>query len=179
MKFNLKESVSILSSTPDVIDSLLSNLTTDWLMSNEGVDTWSPAEIVCHLIHCEDDDWITRMKIILSDDKVKMFTPFDRTFGFEKANTNSIDVLINEFKSKRKKNLEYMSSLNLNENDLNKKGVHPDLGEVTLKQLLATWVVHDFSHIAQINRILAKQYKDETGPWRKYFPILEERKLNR
>jgi hypothetical protein len=174
MKFDLSKSLEILQSTPYILEKQLCGLSVDWLMQNEGEGTWSPAEIVCHLIHCEEEDWITRMKIILSDEKNKKFKPFNRTKGFEKSKEQTIIELINEFKNLRGENLKYLKSLNLTDKDLNKTGIHPEFGEVTLNELLSTWVVHDFSHIAQISRIMAKQYKKEVGPWKKYLPILEK-----
>jgi len=177
MKFDLTEAIGILESTPLILDKQLAGLSKNWLSNNEGESTWTPAQIVCHLIHCEDDDWIPRLKIILNNAGEKKFKPFDRTFGFENADKFTINELLDEFRNKRNENLEYLKSLKLDENDMDKKGIHPDFGEVTLRQLLSTWVVHDLSHIAQINRVMSFQYKDETGPWKKYFPILSKRKL--
>lgn len=172
MNFDLNKSLEILETTPFVLEKQLAGLSKEWLMSNEGQGSWTPAEIVCHLIHCEKEDWIARMKIILSNSKERKFEPFNRTEGFEKSNTHTIAELVNEFKSLRVNNLNYLQSLKLTEDDLNKTGIHPGFGEVTLKQLISTWVVHDLSHIAQINRIMAKQYSGEVGPWSQYLPIL-------
>jgi hypothetical protein len=174
MEFELNKSLEILESTPAVLEKQLKGLSKEWLIQNEGDGTWTPAEIVCHLIHCEEDDWITRTKIILSDSKDKKFLPFDRTKGFENSKTQTITELLTEFKSLRVQNLVYLKSLKLTEKNMKQPGIHPDFGEVTLKQLLATWVVHDLSHISQINRIMAKQYSDEVGPWKQYLPILEK-----
>jgi uncharacterized damage-inducible protein DinB len=174
MKFNLSKSMEVLRSTPNVLGKQLGGLSKEWVNKNEGKGTWTPAEIVCHLIHCEEEDWITRTKIILSDKENKKFEPFNRTKGFQKSKKKPVSELINEFKSLRKKNLKFLDSLKLTGKQLNKAGIHPDFGEVTLRQLLSTWVVHDLSHIAQINRIMAKQYKTQVGPWKKYLPILEK-----
>lgn len=176
MKFNLKEALEILESTPSVLEKLLGNLNQNWLSKNEGKNSWTPAQIICHLIHCEDDDWITRLDIILKNED-KTFKPFDRTFGFEKAESESINTLLNEFKRKRNDSLQYLKSLNLNEDALDKRGIHPEFGEVTLRQLLATWAVHDLSHTSQITRVMSYQYKEETGPWKQYLPILNSKKI--
>ncbi|MEO8210206.1 MAG: DinB family protein [bacterium] len=174
MKFDLSKSLEILQSTPYVLEKQLCNLSNEWLIQNEGEGTWNSVEIICHLIHCEKEDWIARMKIILNDKGNKKFEPFNRTKGFEKSKVETITELVDEFKKLREENLDYLRSQMLTENDLDKTGIHPDFGEVTLKQLLATWVVHDLSHIAQINRVLAKQYTDEVGQWKEYLPILKK-----
>ncbi len=173
MKFDINKSLEILHSTPLVLEKQLSDLSRDWFMNNEGEGTWTPAEIICHLIHCEEEDWTERMKIILSDEEDKKFKPFNRTKGFEKSKTQTIKELLTEFKLLRKNNLKYLKSLKLSDSELSKTGIHPDFGEVTLGQLLATWVVHDLSHIAQISRVMANQYADEVGPWSEYLPILK------
>ncbi len=168
------KSIEILSSTPAVLKEQLEGLSREWLFVRESKDSWNPAEIVCHLIHCEKDDWLPRIKIILSDAARKEFRPFNRTEGFEKSESQTINELLTEFSILRKENLEYLKSLPLDNEHLNNTGIHPEFGEVTLKQLLSTWVVHDLSHIVQINRILAKQYADEVGPWISYLQILKK-----
>ncbi len=173
MKFDLNKSFEVLSSTPSVLENLLSGLSPEWVMQNEGEGTWTPAEIICHLIHCEEEDWVLRMKVILNDSGDKKFKPFDRTMGFEKSREKTIAELVSEFKKLREANLRYLRSTELKEEQLNKTGIHPDFGEVTLSQLLATWVVHDLSHLAQISRVMSKQYAEEAGPWKEYLPILK------
>lgn len=171
MKFDLNKSIEILSCTPSVLESLLQNLSDTWLFSNEGPDSWSPFDIVGHLVHGEQTDWMERTNIILfSADK--HFRKFDRFAQFEESKGKTITQLLAEFRKLREKNIEYLKSLALREEKLALKGIHPAFGEVTLKQLLATWVVHDLNHIAQISRVLAKQYSDETGPWIEYLPLL-------
>jgi hypothetical protein len=172
MKFDLNKLLEVLESTPSVLGSMLSGLNSDWVMQNEGGDSLTPAEIVCHLIHCEEEDWIPRINIILDESPDKKFKPFERTKGFEKSKEKTIIELVNEFEKLREKNLKYLKSIDLTEEQLTKTGIHPDFGEVTLKQLLATWIVHDLSHIAQINRVMSKQYSNEVGPWKQYLPIL-------
>ncbi|MDQ3020197.1 MAG: DinB family protein [Bacteroidota bacterium] len=174
MEFDLNKSLEILQGTPYVLEKQLCGLSREWLMQNEGEGTWNSAEIVCHLIQCEEEDWIARMKIILNEEGNKKFMDFNRTKGFEKSKEKTITELVSEFRMLRKENLEYLESHMLTGSDLDKTGVHPDFGEVTLKQLLATWVVHDLSHISQINRILAKQYREEVGPWIEYLQVLKK-----
>lgn len=174
MKFNLNKSFEILRNTPFVLEKLFIGLNRDWLICNEGKGTWSPVEILCHLIHCEVDDWIPRMKIILSNNNNKQFKPFNRKEGFENVKEKSINELMTKFRKLRNKNLIYLKSIKLSANYLSKTGIHPEFGEVNLKQLIATWVVHDLSHIAQVSRIMAKQYTAEVGPWIEYLPVLKK-----
>ncbi len=171
MKFDLNRSIEILSNTPSVLESLLHNLSDDWLLANEGPDTWNPYDIIGHLVHGEHTDWMERTNIILfSEDK--RFKKFDRFAQFTESEGKTIHVLLAEFRKLREKNIEHVKSLGLTEAKLNMTGIHPSFGEVTLRQLLATWTVHDLNHIAQISRVLGKQYKPETGPWVEYLPLL-------
>ena len=175
MEFSISNALEILNSTPAVLEKQLTGLSSEWLMSNEGEGTWTPAEIVCHLIHCEEDDWFARMKIILSDSEGKTFKSIDRTKGFENSKIKTTSELLDEFRVLREKNIAYLISLKLTDTELNKKGIHPVFGEVTLKQLLSAWTVHDLSHIAQISRVIANQYADEVGPWAEYLPFLKRK----
>jgi hypothetical protein len=172
--FNLKEAIEILERTPDVLTSLLSGLSDGWIYNTEGGESWSPFDIVGHLIHGEKNDWILRAKIILDYGEEKPFEPFDRFAQFKDSEGKTFNELLEEFKKLRNENIDVLNKLNLNENDFNKKGFHPEFGKVTLKQLLSTWVVHDLSHIRQISRVMAKQYKNEIGPWAKYLPVINE-----
>jgi hypothetical protein len=172
MKFNIQESIQILARTPIVIDQMLRYLPDEWITSNEGGETWSPYDIVGHLIHGEQTDWIARLEIILSDSPNKKFTPFDRFAQFHESNGKSINQLLDEFKQLRLINLNLLKSKRITIEDFNRKGIHPDFGEVNLKNLLATWVVHDLDHVAQIARVLSYHYKEEVGPWKKYLRIL-------
>lgn len=140
--FDLSHSLGILKQTPDTLLSLLENLSDEWILSNEGENTWSPFDVVGHLIHGEKTDWIPRLKIILFEDN-KTFTPFDRFAQFENSKGKTLSRLLSEFKTLRKENLEYLISLNLSDADWEKEGVHPEFGPVTVQQLLATWVTHD------------------------------------
>lgn len=172
MNFDLKKSYEILIRTPKVLKTLLRNVDDSWVMSNEGPDTFSPYDVVGHLIHGEKTDWAARTKIILEFGLSRPFTPWDRFAQYEESKGKTLDQLLDEFETVRKDNVKWLRSLKLTGTDLDKKGMHPTLGEVTLRNLLATWVVHDLTHIAQITRVMAKQYKEEMGPWPEFFRIL-------
>ena len=172
MKFNLKRSIEILERTPFVLENILQDISQEWAMTNEGKDTFSPYDVLGHLIHGEKTDWVVRLEIILSDKADKTFEPYDRFAQFTESKDKTLNQLLMEFKMFRIKNMERLNSKNLTENDMSKTGKHPVLGIVTLQQLLATWTVHDLSHIAQITRVMAKQYKEEVGPWINFLPIL-------
>lgn len=164
----------ILERTPTVLKELLESLPEDWTAPNEGPDTWSPYDVIGHLVHGEQTDWITRTKIILEHGESRPFDPFDRFAQFEKSKGKSINELLDEFAKLRKSNLDELKSLNITESDLDKPGMHPGLGKVTLSNLLSCWVVHDLGHIAQISRVMAKQYTSEVGPWFEYLGILKK-----
>ncbi len=173
MQFNISESCEILERTPVVLITLLNNLDQKWISNNEGGNSWSPYDVLGHLIHGEKTDWIPRMLIILGEGD-KKFTPFDRLAQFEDSKGKSMSGLLDEFKSLRRESLTKLKSLHLSEQMLNMKGIHPEFGEVSLKQLLSTWVVHDLAHLCQISRVMAKQYGEEIGPWVKYFSIFNK-----
>ena len=173
MNFNLNKSIEILERTPDVLITLLGQLSHAWTLVNEGGESWSPYDIVGHLIHGEKTDWIPRMDIILSDKSDKTFDSFDRMAQFEQGKGKSLEQLLIEFKKLRLLNIEYLKSKRLDSIQLNQKGIHPAFGQVSLAQLLSTWMVHDLNHIAQITRVMANQYKTEVGPWIQYLKILQ------
>ena len=172
-QFSIDKALEVLTQTPETLNSFLKDLSDDWTLSNEGENTWSAFDILGHLIHGEKTDWIPRLKKILFDEK-KEFEPFDRFAQFKNSTGKSLCDLLLEFKSLRKENLAYLVSLKLDEQDFDKVGVHPEFGPVTVRQLLATWVTHDMGHIAQIARVIAKQYKEEVGPWTAYISILNK-----
>ena len=172
MKYSLEKSYQVLERTPAVLRTLLTDLDSDWIMNNEGTDTFSPYDVVGHLIHGEKTDWTARTRIILEFGLSKPFVPWDRFAQYEESKGKTLLQLLNEFENVRTGNLSWLRSLKLTEADLDKKGMHPKLGEVTLRNLLATWVVHDLTHIAQVTRVMAKQYKEEMGPWPEFFRIL-------
>ena len=167
--------MQILERTPVVVETMLRNLDSEWIFGNEGADTWTPFDIIGHYIHGEKTDWLTRMKIILRDDADKHFLPFDRFAQFQNSQGKSLDELLDEFKRLRQQNVEELRQVELTEEQLNRTGVHPKFGEVTLKQLLAAWVVHDLTHIYQISRVMAKQYEMEVGPWKEFLGVLNDR----
>ncbi|HMI68189.1 MAG TPA: DinB family protein [Cyclobacteriaceae bacterium] len=170
MQFNLNKSLEILERTPLVVELMLNGLSEEWIKNNEGPETWSPYDILGHLIHGERTDWIPRMEIILSGKAT--FEPFDRLAQFKESKGKTVRQLLDEFKTLRNQNIERLRSKNLIQDDFVLKGKHPAFGPVTLSQLLSTWVVHDLNHISQISRVMAKQYKTEVGPWVEYLGIL-------
>ncbi|MBI5265964.1 MAG: DinB family protein [candidate division Zixibacteria bacterium] len=172
MHFNLSNTIEILERTPSIIEAMLSGLSDAWTTATEGPNTFSPYDVVGHLIHGEKADWITRMDIILSDSPDRKFQPFDRFAQFEESKGKTLDELLKEFRMLRQRNIAILKSKNLQSSDFDKTGVHPVFGEVTLAQLLSTWVAHDLNHIFQISRVMAKQYKTDVGPWVEYLKIL-------
>jgi DinB superfamily len=172
MKYTTTDAAQMLERTPLLLRTLLTGLADGWTMTNEGPDTFSPYDVLGHLIHGEKTDWVTRAKIILESGVSKPFTPWDRFAQYEESNGKTLAQLLDEFEDVRKENMQWFNSLNLTESDLDKTGIHPTLGKVTLRNLLSTWVVHDLTHIAQITRVMAKQYKEEMGPWPEFFRIL-------
>lgn len=173
MELKLEQVTEILRRTPSTLNSLLRDLPEPWLVNNEGPDTWSPYDIVGHLIHGDETDWIPRAKIIVEHGETRPFDAFDRVAMFEKSKGKSIGELLDIFARLRAENLRELQQLNLTADLLEKRGMHPELGVVTLKQLLATWVAHDLGHIRQVVRVMAKQYRYEVGPWKAYLSILE------
>jgi len=172
MKFTIEKSLEILQRTPDVLKTLLSNLDEEWTENNEGGDTWSPHNVVGHLVRSEKFYWIPRAKLILSDAKDKTFEHFDFA-NLEESKTRNLGQLLDEFSRLRKENIKKLNSLEINEDQLKMEGNHPDFGKALLSQLLSTWVAHDLVHFGQITRVMAKQYKEEIGPWIEYFRVLK------
>lgn len=172
MKFDIAAATEILQRTPKVLRSLLAGLNDEWIMSNEGHETFSPYDVLGHLIYGERTDWVPRAKIILSNAKDKAFKPWDRFAQYEESKGKTLGQLLTAFEEIRRANVEWLLAAKISTNDLEKTGIHPNLGVVTLQNLLSTWVVHDLTHIAQITRVMAKQYKEEIGPWMDFFRIL-------
>lgn len=168
----LDEALEILHRTPAVLANLLAGIGEPWTDANEGPDTFSPRDVLGHLISGEESDWIARARIILEHGTAKPFDPFDR-FGFrERYGKASVPELLERFAELRRENLRVLGEMKLTDELLARPGTHPELGAVTLGQLLATWTVHDLNHIAQIVRVMARRYVDEVGPWRAYLGIL-------
>ena len=174
MEFQLDHAKELLARTPATLNSLLNDLPDHWLFANEGPETWSPLDVLGHLIHGEETDWIPRAKIILHDGEDRAFEPFDRFAMFEKSKGKSLSELLVTFARLRKENLRQLEEMKLTPELLSKRGLHPELGVVTLAQLLATWVVHDLGHIGQIVRVMSKQYAEPVGPWKAYLSILNK-----
>lgn len=172
MNFDLDKTIDILQRTPSVLEFLLKDISNDWALNNEGKDTFSPFDVLGHLVHGEKTDWVPRMEIILSNKAVKTFQPYDRFAQFEESKGKTMNQLLQEFKILRQQNIDLLKLKNFTEYDLLKTGTHPKFGNVSLQELLATWAVHDLSHIAQITRVMSKHYKDDVGPWIEYLPIL-------
>lgn len=173
ISYSIDDAYVILSRTPAVLETMLSGLPDAWLQSNEGGETWSPFDIAGHLLHGERTDWIPRLAKVLGTDPDNHFTPFDRFAQFTESEGRTIIAIIKEFSDVRQQNLAVLQAAGITEADLDSRtGIHPHFGIVTLRQLLSTWVAHDLSHIAQIARVMAKQYKDEVGPWKEYLRIM-------
>jgi hypothetical protein len=175
MNFDLPRTLEVLSRTPGVLESLLDGLSEAWLDASEGPETFSPRDVVGHLIHGEETDWVPRIRLILERGDEEPFVPFDR-FGFrETIRGRSIDDLLRELRNLRSDNLDYVRGLSLAATDFDLKGRHPSLGAVTLGQLFAAWMVHDLGHVRQIVRVVAHQYDEAVGPWKQYLSILAGR----
>jgi DinB superfamily len=177
MRFDLSESVAVLERTPRVLSDLLAGLPAGWVTATEGPETWSPFDVVGHLIHGERTDWIPRLEIILADGEGRAFEPFDRFAQFAESRGRTIEELLDTFAVLRAGNLARLASFDISPADLGRRGRHPELGTVTLEQLLATWVAHDLSHLGQIARVMGKAYTEAVGPWAEYLPMLRPREL--
>ncbi len=167
--------ITHLAKTPLVLRNLLDGLPEEVIRENEGPDTWSPFDVVGHLIVGEKTDWLARTKIILVNGTSRPFAPFDREAQFVLSAGKSLADLLNEFEMLRNENLDELKSLELSGGQMNLKGMHLRLGEVTLSELISTWVVHDYVHIAQICRVIAKQMRNDIGPWIKFISLLQEK----
>ena len=172
-QFNLTETVAVLSRTPSTVDAWLRGMPDLWTRSNEGQDSWSAYDIVGHLVFGERTDWIPRVRILLDKGESKAFDPFDRFAQFKESEGKSLEQLLDEFACLRKENMAALKALKLQPEDLRRRGRHPELGVVTLAELLAAWAVHDLTHVHQLSRVLAYQYRDAVGPWSAYLGVLQ------
>ncbi len=163
---------ALLAQTPAALNELLRGLPEPWTHRNEGEGTWSAFDIVGHLIHGERADWIPRVKVILEFGETRPFEPFDRLAQSRESQGKSLPQLLDEFAELRSRNLAALHEMNISERDLHRRGTHPALGTVTLRQLLATWPAHDLTHLHQLSRVMAFQYRDEVGPWQAYLGVL-------
>lgn len=176
MNFTMEEAIEILERTPQTLEALLTGLSLEWIHSNEGDGTWNATEVIGHLIEGEKNDWITRIKIILNDGEKTTFPKFDMHAHLQESSQKPIEQKLNEFKELRTQKISALRELVDPEVHLKLSGVHPALGVVKLSELLATWVVHDLTHIAQIVRVMAERYRDDVGPWIQYLGILKQKK---
>jgi hypothetical protein len=173
MDFDLTDGVAVLERTPHALRAMLAGLPSGWTDETEGLETWSPYVILGHLIHGERTDWIPRAQLILAQGPRCRFTPYDRFAQLRESQGKSLVDLLDEFARLRAENLATLAEWRLAEAQLALEGEHPELGPVTLRQLLATWVAHDLGHVAQTARVMAKQYREAIGPWRAYLPVMD------
>ena len=171
-RLSMEEAVAILARMPPTLHALLRGLPAGWIAAHEGGQTWSPFDVVGHLIHGEHTDWIPRVRIILEHGEARAFDKFDRFAQFGDSQEQTVASLLDEFAALRQESLRALAELRLTGDDLERRGCHPELGVVTLRQLLSTWVAHDLDHVVQIARVMARQYSDEVGPWRAYLRII-------
>ena len=172
MDFSLEHGTEVLARTPDALRGMLGGLSDDWVSGDEGPGTWSPYQVVGHLTHIEEVDWIDRTRVILEHGTTRPFDPVDREAGFTRFQGWTLAELLDRFAAIRAANLEALPDL-VRDDDLGRLGVHPTFGEVTLAELLATWVVHDLNHTGQIVKTMAKQFTQAVGPWRAFLPIID------
>jgi len=173
MEHHLEDTVSLLSRTPAALDVLLRDLPETWTFRNEGENTWNVFDVVGHLVHGERTDWMSRARMILQFGESRTFEPFDRLGQVRESQGKSLGQLLDEFARLRSENLGELRALNLRQVDLERSGRHPSFGVVTLSELLATWATHDLTHLHQISRIMAHQYREAVGPWSVYLGVLQ------
>ena len=173
MEHNLEHTIALLSRTPPTLNALLRDLPEEWTLRNEGEKTWSPYNIVGHLIHGERTDWIPRAKRILESGESRAFDPFDRWAQEEESRGKSLARLLDEFAALRATNVIELRKLNLQPADFERRGRHPALGMVTMSELLATWAAHDLTHLHQISRVMASQYREAVGPWSAFLGVMK------
>jgi DinB superfamily len=173
MEHKPQDTISLLSRTPAALDALLRDQPETWTIRNEGENTWSALDVVGHLIHGERTDWMPRVTLMLQFGEARTFDPFDMSGHLQVIQGKSLGQLLDEFARLRSENLGELRALNLRPDDLERRGRHPAFGLVTLSELLATWAVHDLTHLHQISRIMAHQYREAVGPWSKYLGVLQ------
>ncbi|MCY8065398.1 DinB family protein [Bacillus haynesii] len=174
MNFQLKEAIEILERTPQTLSQLLTGLSSEWINRNEGENTWSAFDVVGHLIEGEKNNWLPRIKLIVTKGATEPFPPFDRFSQLNQNDGKTMEQLLNEFADIRRANLKTLQQIIDPETDFEQTGMHPEFGIVKLREQISTWVAHDLTHISQIARVLAKRYQDDVGPWRAYLRILAD-----
>lgn len=173
MDFDLAHGTAVLRRTPAALAALLDGLPPGWAEGDEGPGTWSPRQVVAHLLHGERTDWIPRARVILARGETRRFPPFDRAAHLQEAAGRPLEALLADFARERAASLRVLEGWSLGEAELSLKGEHPEFGEVMLRQLLATWVAHDLAHLAQVGRTMARQLRDAVGPWRAYLSVMD------
>ena len=173
MEFELDKAAGVLGNTPRVVRSMVNALSDGWTASSGDQENWGVFDVVGHLIHADETDWIPRAEVILAQGEDRNFPPFDRFGQFDKARGKTLGVLLDEFDEVRQNCLATLRSWELSDVQLEMRGIHPEFGEVSLRQLLATWVVHDLTHIRQIATVMARKYDKAVGPWKAYLSILD------
>lgn len=173
MPHNLDDTIALLAQTPTALNSLLRDLPECWTLANEGEGTWSAFDIVGHLLFAEGNNWVARTKFILDFGETQAFPSFNRLGQVEASRGKSLAQLLDEFARARSVSLAELRGLNLRPEDLDRRGLHPSLGTVTLSQLLATWAAHDLTHVHQLTRLMAHQYRDEVGPFSRFLGVLK------
>ena len=168
----MREAREVLERTPALLDGWLRGLSEPWLSATEGEGTWSPREVVAHLADNEAVDWLPRLRIVLEHGEARPYEPFDREGFRARYAGHGIGELLDAFAARRRESLGALAALGLREADLARRGLHPALGRVTVRQLLASWTVHDLTHVAQVARVMAKRYTEATGPWRAYLGVI-------
>jgi hypothetical protein len=175
MEFELQEAIEILERTPDTLKQFLSGLSESWLLTNEGEGTWNAKEVIGHLIEAEKTNWFPRLETILHEGSNKVFPPFDRFAHLNNHSGNSIEEMLQEFKTLRMQNIEKLKKLVNPEIHFELTGLHPEFGKVKLRELLSTWVVHDLTHLSQIVWVMAERYREDVGPWADYLGVLKRK----
>jgi hypothetical protein len=173
MQHNLQHTILLLARTPATLDALLRDLPEEWTMRNEGGNTFNAFDVIGHLLQGERTDWMPRAKRILQFGESRAFDRFDRRAQERESQGKSLPQLLDEFARLRAENLAELRALNVTDRELNRRGLHPELGTVTLSQLLATWAAHDLTHLHQISRIMAHQYREAVGPWTAYLGVMQ------
>ena len=173
MKQNLGETLALLSRTPKMLDALLRDLPETWTHRNEGDGTWTAFDVVGHLVHGERTDWVPRVRRVMELGESKAFDKYDRTAQDRESKGKTLEQLLDEFAALRAANIATVRAMNLKPSDLDRRGLHPSLGTVTLGNLLATWAAHDMTHLHQLSRIMAYQYREAVGPWTQYLGVLQ------
>lgn len=168
----LEEAIAVLERTPATLRALLEGLPDAWTTVTDGGDTWSPYDVIGHLLHGERTDWIARAQIILAQGTDRRFAPYDRLAQFRESEGQSLSMLLDAFAQARTDNLAQLRAWQLTDAQLCLTGEHPAFGSVTLEQLLATWVAHDLGHLVQISRVMARRYRETIGPWRAYLSVM-------